>query len=678
MRTQTFFRSLAAGLVLLLAAAAAPGRAGEPPKPADRNFRFLALADTHFWELEKYPKGLEGFKVWLERVKPLGADFAVVLGDVCGDRYAALAQVRKIAEESGFKVYFLPGNHDDAYGNRPEHWKKAFGAFYHSFDHKGWHFVSHWSQKAQPEWLSKDLAGVKPGTPIIFWQHYGLRHNPGIWKLLEKHKVVMGMYGHTHGLRTGMSGGLRDVNLNTFGSGFAVVDVLKDKRIAIDWRPPGVSKRLVIEHPGEGDQVAAAEQKILVTAFDSCRDVVSVEYNAGAGWKKLEKVTGRSWTAAERLRGGAVQVRARDSAGEEWKAACRFTVGRKAEVRPGADWPVWGGTPDNRRCAKERLAPPLQLAWHAPVGGRPSHPVLAGGKLYVSSASQDFEESNALVCLDAASGRELWRAKLVSNPMGPPAVSGNVIGVVDGHGRGYGFDAAGGRELWRVKGLSTYGSYGHTAGITAADGVFLAGNAQALDVRTGKKLWAKNSPLSQSAIRPPAVAGGMAVGAGTGWQRCLEVKTGKEVWKSTPSSYRATTALNGTFLLGGRNLVNAADGKSIRRYKLSTGSDGAVTPDGKVFITGNHPGRVYAYALEDGALRWSFPKSGKYHFGATTVAGDHAWLWGPDGFLRALSVKTGEEVWKRRFGSRLSGAVISGNALFVAGDDGCVYALTGR
>ncbi len=672
---RSLLKGLVFGAALAAALASVPAVAGEN---AERNFRFLAVADTHFWELEKHPKGLQAFKAWLGRIKHLKADFMVVLGDVCGDRYAALPQAKKIADESGLKVHFLPGNHDDAYGRKPEYWQKAFGRHYYSFDHKGWHVISHWSQKRQPQWLAADLAKVRPGTPIMFWQHYPPVERGKIYPLLVKHKVRLVMSGHVHGLRTGMLGALRDANLNTFGTGFAVVDVLKDGRVALQWRPQGVSKRLVIEHPAEGDAVAAGEQKVLVTAFDSTRDVVKLEYNAGAGWKKLEKSTGWSWTATAQLRGGQVQVRARDSAGEEWTAASKYSVAARPVVKLGADWPVWGGTPENRRCAKSVLAPPLRLAWHAQIRGRAAQPVLSGGRLYVASASQDFEESNALVCLEAISGKELWRAPLLSNPMGPAAVSGKVVGVADGHGRAYGFDVNTGRELWRTQGLATYGSYGKSGGITAADGVFLAGNTQALAAATGKNLWPQRATLAQTPICPPAVSGGKAVGAGTGWQQCRDLKTGRELWKVTPSTYRATVAVNGNFLLGGRSLVGAIDGKSIKKgYKLSSGGAGALTPDGSIFVTGNHPGRIMAVDLAAGKLLWQFPARQKFSLSDTSISGGNAWVWGADGFLRAMSVKPGKEVWKRRFGVRLSGPVISGNALFVAGG-GCVYALTGR
>jgi len=388
------------------------------------------MADTHFWELETHPEGLQAFGKFLADAKPLGADFAVILGDVCGDRHAALPQARKIADDSGVKVYFVCGNHDDNYGNEPAHFEKAFGKHCYSFDHRGWHFAVHWSQKPQLAWLAEDLAKRPAGAPVILMQHYAPDRK--VRELLDRNGGLLAMSGHVHGHRTGMVGKLRDVSLDTFGAGFAVVDVLEDKRIKLTWRPRGVSKALVVVHPAEGAEVAPGRTEVLVRAFDSCRDVLKVELDAGdgRGWQPMKRDTETAWSLGVELRGaGKVAVRAADSAGETWEAASSFRAGGAAPaVVPGTDWPVWGGTSDNRRATADRVAPPLRLAWRAAVGGRCAQPVLSGGRLFVSTSTQDFEENSAVVCLDAATGRELWRARLDGSPMCPPAVTAGVSG----------------------------------------------------------------------------------------------------------------------------------------------------------------------------------------------------------------------------------------------------------
>jgi len=669
----------------LLAAAWPPAgaRAAESPAPAksepdsavpQRAFRFLAVADTHFWETEKHPKSLAAFKDFLEKVKPLAADFLVILGDVCGDRYAALPEARKIADDSGVKVYFVSGNHDDNYGNEPKHFEEAIGPHCYSFDHQGWHFACHWSQKPNLKWLEEDLAKRPAGSPVIFWQHYP--PDGKVRAILEKHGAALAMSGHVHGHRTGMNGKLRDVTMDTFGAGFAVVDAFGDRKIRVNWRPRGISKSLTIVHPADGAEVAAGAATIAVNAFDSFREVVKVEYDAGSGPKLMRQDTDWSWSAPAELRGaGKLQVRATDTTGEVWTTASAWRGAASAPaVRPGTDWPVWGGAADNRRSTPDGIEPPLGLAWRAAVGGRCAQPVLAAGKVLVCTSTQDYEENNAVVCLEAATGRELWRAKLAGSPMCPPAASGGVVGAIDRFGRAYGFEAAGGKELWRVAGVpGTYETYGASGMITAADGVFYAGNLCALAAADGKQLW--KALAAQYAIRPPAIADGRVLGAGTGYQLCLGAKDGKELWRSANSTYRASILAGDGAILGGRTVVRAADGTGARGVAVGgTGSDAALSADGKTLVQSDASG-LAAFNLADGKILWRLPL--KDGFASLTLGGKLAWPSTRDGAVRAVSLETGKGAWSFRVGSRLDAPVASGNALFLAGDDGCVYALAG-
>ena len=132
-----FQRMLPALILLALAAGGSPCWSGEERPGPERKFRFLAMADPHWRDRTKYPQGLDGFKTFLEQSKALGADFLVILGDICGEDPPALAQARKIADESGATVHFVHGNHD-----KPEDFQKAVGKMQYPFDHKGWHFVN--------------------------------------------------------------------------------------------------------------------------------------------------------------------------------------------------------------------------------------------------------------------------------------------------------------------------------------------------------------------------------------------------------------------------------------------------------------------------------------------------------------------------------------------------------
>ncbi len=107
-RHKSFIISMISIAVLLLAGVGRHALTAEVAVNAKDgvNFRFLAIADTHFASHERRAASLQQFKKFLADVKPLGADFAVVLGDVCGEDQPALAQARKVAEDSGLKVHF--------------------------------------------------------------------------------------------------------------------------------------------------------------------------------------------------------------------------------------------------------------------------------------------------------------------------------------------------------------------------------------------------------------------------------------------------------------------------------------------------------------------------------------------------------------------------------------------
>jgi len=665
-------------LLLLLAAGRLPAACGESQPAPERRFRFLALADPHFRDRTKYPQGLDGFKAFLEQSKALGADFAVILGDVCGEDPPALAQARKIADQSGVKVHFVRGNHDNA-----EQFKAAFGDACYSFDHQGWHFANFDSISGQAAWLKADLERVPAGTPIVFWQHYSPSHNPGVRALLDKHNAALALSGDQHGHRHGMNGKLRDVNLPVFrppvDGGFAVVDVLADGRIALAWRPLGSAKSLTIVHPAEGAEVAGGAGTVVVNAFDSCREVAKVEFDDGSGWKPMAKPTDWTWTAPAELRGGKVQVRATDSAGEVWTAASTYRAGAAAPVvKPGADWPVWGGTPDNRRSTSDKVAPPLRVAWCAAVGGRVNPPVVAGGKVYVTTASQDFEENSAVICLDAATGKELWRARVNCSINCAPAVTSGVVGVFDQFGRACGFDArTGAPPLWRAEGISGayFGPVGPETGmISAAAGVFYAGDSHPLDAKTGQRPWKSPGGRAMSAS---AASGGRVVDAGYNLVNCLNAKDGAVLWSNKGGAYHANMIVGDLAILCGKTVVNLADGQAVRALPFSgDGVEGAASPDGR-FVVGNSGPWLVAAALADGKPLWRTDLDKVGFAGPLTVAGEHVWVCGRDGSLRAYALKDGKEAWSLKLGPPPAAPAASGNALFVSAG-GCVYALVGN
>jgi outer membrane protein assembly factor BamB len=86
------------------------------------------------------------------------------------------------------------------------------------------------------------------------------------------------------------------------------------------------------------------------------------------------------------------------------------------------DWPQWRGA--NRDGAASGFVAPqtwpktLNLKWKVKVGTGDATPALVGGKLYTFTRQEGDEVT---ICLDAASGKEIWKDTLGVSPISGPA-----------------------------------------------------------------------------------------------------------------------------------------------------------------------------------------------------------------------------------------------------------------
>ena len=204
-------------------------------------------------------------------------------------------------------------------------------------------------------------------------------------------------------------------------------------------------------------------------------------------------------------------------AGAEAVNAATVEADAKAGVPAvaAAEWPQWRGP--NRDGLAAGVAPPaawpkeLKQGWRVEVGIGHSSPVVAGGVIY-QFARQGEEE--VLLALDAANGKELWRAGAVPAPY-------TVNSAASGHGKGPKSTpvVAGGRVF--------------TLGI--------AGLLSAHDARTGRLIWRKDfskqfpvtSPLYGTSMSP-IVVGDLVVahvgGHDKGALTAFDAATGAVKW----------------------------------------------------------------------------------------------------------------------------------------------------
>jgi outer membrane protein assembly factor BamB len=207
------------------------------------------------------------------------------------------------------------------------------------------------------------------------------------------------------------------------------------------------------------------------------------------------------------------------------------------ELKKDKDFAVPPSEDQLPRAAPRRIWQQGDTRWHvdAPVA-------VVGERVLVGTAFLDKERvgDRALCCLEAKSGKVLWRTPLKMNPWGGPSVSGQLV-VVGGSTIGYdptalkgargevvALDLASGKVKWRkeVKG-------GVVSSVALAEGAAVAtatdGKVRAWDLADGTPRWQHDAKAPFFA--PPAVARGVVhVGDLRGVVHTLDLTSGASRW----------------------------------------------------------------------------------------------------------------------------------------------------
>jgi outer membrane protein assembly factor BamB len=204
--------------------------------------------------------------------------------------------------------------------------------------------------------------------------------------------------------------------------------------------------------------------------------------------------------------------------------------------------------------------------WHvdAPIA-------VVGDRVLAASAYLDKESigDRALFCLDAKTGKTLWRAPLKMNPWGGPSVQGDTVIVTGGTismdvnlfkgAKGFiaAFDLQKGDLKW-IKDIT--GGAVSCAALSEGSAIVTAtdGKVRAFDIATGDRQWiydAKMPLFAPVAIAKDIVYAGDLKGVIHG----LQLKTGAEAWKLDLGTAQETQApgmiYGGPVIAGGRLYV---------------------------------------------------------------------------------------------------------------------------
>jgi outer membrane protein assembly factor BamB len=212
------------------------------------------------------------------------------------------------------------------------------------------------------------------------------------------------------------------------------------------------------------------------------------------------------------------------------------------------DWPQWRGINRDSKVAgfkaPDSWPSELKQVWKVTVGFGDATPALTGNKLYLNTRQGDNE---VILCLDAASGKELWRNQYPSDAVTGPA-----------------------------------GSHpGPRSTPAVANGKVVTFGASAilscLDASTGKLIWRRENPTKAVPQfftgMSPIIANNMCIAhVGTkenGEVIALDLNTGSEKWKWSGDgpAYASPSIMT----IGGQNILIVQTEKNLIALNLIDG-----------------------------------------------------------------------------------------------------------
>ncbi|MES2299774.1 MAG: outer membrane protein assembly factor BamB [Pseudomonadota bacterium] len=307
-----------------------------------------------------------------------------------------------------------------------------------------------------------------------------------------------------------------------------------------------------------------------------------------------------------------------------------------------------GGDPAPLTDIKGTMA--VRTAWTASVGKGAGAfaPVQDGGSIYAAGAD------GAIVALDAASGRQLWRVAAGTSLSAGVSVADGVLVVGAVKGGLLAFDTSG-KALWKAQASSEILS-APVVGQGMVVVLSLDSRVVGYDAKTGDKKWTvqRIAPALTMRNSPGMVINGkeVIVAQPGGKLLALALATGATRWEAALAEGRGATELERVTDVGGVPFIFERD-----------------------VCAASYQGRIGCFDVATGAPRWN--KEFSSHVG---VGADQRFVFGADdkGNLAAFNRDGGASAWRndKLALRRLSTPVSVGRAVAVGDLEGVVHFLS--
>jgi outer membrane protein assembly factor BamB len=303
-----------------------------------------------------------------------------------------------------------------------------------------------------------------------------------------------------------------------------------------------------------------------------------------------------------------------------------------AEHAGAQDWPQWRGpNRDNKVTGfTEPKTWPKELTnkWKVPVGLGESSPVLVGDKVFVFGRQGGDEVT---LCVDAATGKEVWKdsykaititnaAKAHPGPRSTPAVGDGKICTLGVGGVVSCLDAATGKVVWRTKDVKGVPQYYTSSSPLIVDGkcIVFVNALIAYDLASGDSKWEWKAEAPYGSPVLMTVEGTkQVVTPAKGLLAGIGLVDGKELWKIKVAGDNMATPV-----VDGQTVIYSLDPFGTVALKIEKKADGFSAME--LWKKSLADTKFYSPVLKDGML-FGVTKGAKL-FCMDTKSGEQVWL----------------------------------------------------
>lgn len=701
----------------------------------DGSHQFIHISDTEIFNTTHHED-------WVGNVRDYAANeqaaFIIHTGDICYEKGMKKHIHLMNTENMNVPVFYCIGNHDLERGKYGEEiFENIYGPVYYSFDVAGVHYIvtpmpygdarPAYTTEDVCNWLRNDLAHIKPGTPIMVFNHDLLTNgNTFVYKgkgnnsiNLNDHNLKAWIYGHWHinymkkqgDVYTICTSSLDKGGIDHAKSAYRVMHVGPKGDLSTELRYTYIDRSLCIASP----QGETATKTVTVNTYSSISPVAEVAYTCLKDgktiipYKALFRKTDWTWTSEMPLSDTytgkelVIRVRTRFKDGRTAETDSKFVyVKNGPAVNLDTDWTNLLGNATHTATATP-LAGKLQLAWTQNVGANiyMTSPLIYNNKIYTASIDEDLKGQAYIYAFNGESGALVWKYQVRSSIKNTIAIESGLVFAQDVQGNLYAVDAETGKLRWESK-LPANGLPALIDGLVADQGIVYAGSGKSLsafEAETGKLIW-RNEGWSQGegTTSTLTVGNGILIGS-VQWSALYgnDAKTGKMLWNISDYGLRnrgASAAMHSSllYIISEKSffILEAQTGKIIVRKQLPYNLDVTSTPllTEKEIIFGTADKGLVALDRQTLEVKWNtmvddaliFTAPYTRSFSATietspVLAGNTVYAGASDGTIYAIDASTGLKLWKHKMGAPVfSTPAISGNTLVVTDFGGNIYA----